>query len=234
VAPKAARAAAAGGCGCIFIGILGLVLFMGAIFAYTSIVAEETWFLPGEAAHFDPVAAFDQVQDHAGPGARLVRFEARFVRADGTLDLTATYRPAPTAEYTFARPLASPPKNAPPLGTGRRPDDSWFEPVTVKVSRPWEFRSVSRSDGGVRTRYQYFNLGMAREAQRPQSGPEPAFAARPSCALRDFWKVAEGGGASGDSVAVVDYDAAGYRFRIEGTPIDLAFGPDCGPRPARP
>ena len=31
---------------------------MAGIFGYTSIVAEQTWFLPGEPAHFDPVATF--------------------------------------------------------------------------------------------------------------------------------------------------------------------------------
>jgi len=207
--------------------VLGLAVFLGGIFAYTSVVAEQTWFLPGDAAHFDPVATFATIQSHAGSGARLLRFEARFVRNDGTLDLTATYSPPPTVEYRFARSLPGAPKDAPPLGTGRRADDQWYEPITVKVSRPWEFRSVSRSSGGIRTRYQYFNLGMARDTSRPQAGPPLSFAAAPSCPLRDFWKAAAARGAPEGAVAVVRYDATGYVFQIQGTPIRLAFGPSC-------
>ena len=55
MARKASPAAA--GCGCILLGVSGVALFLGAIFAYTSVVAEQTWFLPGEAARFDPIAA---------------------------------------------------------------------------------------------------------------------------------------------------------------------------------
>ncbi len=207
--------------------VLGLVLMMGGIFAYTSVVAEATWFPPGDPARFDPVAGLGTIQSYAGSGARLLGFEARFVRSDGTLDLNATYRPGPTVEYRFARSLSGPPKDAPPLGTGRRPDDQWFEPITVKVSRPWEFRSVSRSSGGTRTRYQYFNLGMARDAGRAQAGPQVAFAAAPSCALRDFWKVAAERGAPPEAVAVVRYNPTGSLFQIQGTPVVLAFGLDC-------
>lgn len=231
-AGKRAGATAAGGCGCLVLALLGLGLFLGAIFAYTSIVAEQTWFVPGDASAFDPVASFDAVSAQAGPGARLLGFEARFVRADGTLDLKATYSPSPSAEYRFAR-AASSPKSLPPLGAGRAPGDRWFEPVTVKVSRPWAFRSVSRASGGMRTRYQYFHLGMAREARAPQSGPEPAWAERPSCALSDLWKVAADQGVPKDAVAVVRYDATGYRFTIEGARFDFTFGADCALRAAR-
>jgi hypothetical protein len=216
--------------------VLGLAfaLFMGAIFAYTSIVAEQTWFPPGEPAHFDPIAGFGAIQSHAGAGARLLSFEAGFVRADGTLDLTATFNPPPRVEYRFARSLPGPLKGAPPLGAGRRADDHWYEPVRVNVSRPWEFRRASRASGGIRTRYQYFNLGMAREAGRAQAGPEAVFATRPACPLRDLWKVAADRGAPEGAVAVIRYDSAGYSFRIEGTPIDLAFGVDCAPLARRP
>ena len=229
MAGKGGGASAAGGCGCAVLGILAFALFMAAIFGYTSIVAEQTWFLPGDPAHFDPVAGFAAIQKHAGAEARLLSFEARFVRADGTLDLTATYSPPPTAEYKFVRRLASPPKDAPPLGTGRPADTHWYEPVIVKASRPWEFRGVSRSSGGIRTRYQYFNLGMARDGGRAQAGPDPALAAPPSCSLRDLWKIAAQQGAPTDAVAVIRYDPAGYSFRIEGTPIALVFGVDCAP-----
>ena len=217
----------AAGCGCVVLVVSGLVLFLGGIFAYTSVVAEQTWFPPGDPAQFDPVQGFGTIQSYAGGGSRLLGFEARFVRPDGTLDLNATYSPRPTVEYRFARSLPGPPKDAPPLGTGRRADDQWYEPITVKVSKPWEFRSVSRSSGGTRTRYQYFNLGMARDTGRAQAGRPLAFASAPSCPLRDFWKAAAARGAPEGAVAVIRYDAAGYSFQIQGTPILLAFGGDC-------
>jgi len=201
----------------------------GGILAYTSVVAEATWFPPGDPARFDPVAGLGTIQSYAGAGVRLLGFEARFVRDDGTLDLTATYRPGPTVEYRFARSLPGPPNDPPPLGTGRRADDQWYEPITVKVSKPWEFRSVSRSSGGTRSRYQYFNLGMTRAAGRPQAGPQLAFAAAPSCALRDFWKAAADRGAPLGAVAVIRYDPTGYIFQIQGTKVLLAFGADCAP-----
>jgi hypothetical protein len=234
LARKGSSTTAATGCGCVVLGILACALFIGGIFTYTSVVAQQTWFPPGEPAHFDPIATFGAIQSHAGSGTRLLSFEARFVRADGTLDLTATVSPSPSVEYRFARALSSPPQDAPPLGTGRRADDHWYEPITVVVSRPWQLRSVSRASAGVRTTYQYFNLGMAREAGRPQAGPEATFAPRPACPLRDLWKLAADRGAPTDAVAVVRYGPAGYSFRIEGTPVDLAFGVDCAPLPPRP
>ena len=75
---------------------------------------------------------------------------------------------------------------------------------------------------------------MARDASRPQAGPEVAFAPRPACPLRDLWKYAADHGAPTSAVAVIRYEPAGYSFRIEGTPIDLTFGPDCAPLARRP
>jgi hypothetical protein len=233
VAGKGSSPTAAIGCGCVVLS-LGLALFMAAVFSYTSVVAEHTWFPPGESAHFDPVAGFGTIQSHAGAGARLLSFEARFVRADGTLNLTATFSPPPTVEYRFARDLPGPPRNASPVGAGRRADDHWYEPINVTVSRPWQLRSVSRASGGMRTSYQYFSLGMARDAGRVQAGPEAVFAPPPACPLRELWKVAADRGAPQGAVAVIRYDSAGYSLRIEGTPIDLAFGVDCAPVTRRP
>jgi len=213
---------------------LGLALFMAGIFAYTSVVAEHTWLPPGDPAHFDPVAGFGRIQTHAGAGARLLGFEARFVRADGTLDLGASYEPPPSVEYRFVRELPGPPKGTPPVGAGRGKGDHWYEPIRVTVTRPWQLRSVSRTAGGIRTRYQYFDLGMARDGGRAQAGPEATFAPRPACPLRDLWKLAAGLGAPSGAAAVVRYDSTGYSLRIEGTQIDLAFGVDCAPAARRP
>jgi hypothetical protein len=227
LAIKASKPAA--GCGCFVVGLLGFALFMGAIFTYTSVVAEHTWFPPGDPTHFDPIAGFGAIQAHAGAGARLLSFEARYVRPDGSLELTASFSPPPTVEYRFARELAGAPPGAPPGGAGRGADDHWYEPIRVTLSRPWQFRGVSRSAGGVRTRYQYFNLGMARDASRPQAGPRAAFAPPPVCPLRDLWSVALDRGAPKEAVAVIRYDPAGYSFAIEGTPTRLFFGLDCAP-----
>jgi hypothetical protein len=142
--------ARASGCGCGLLAAAGVGLFLGGIFAYTSLVLAGSRFLPGDPSRFDPVASFPAIAAEAGEGAQLVRFEARFVGPEGTLDLTARYQPSPSIEYRFARP-APPPNNAPPLGAGRRLDDQWFVPIEVTASRPWQWYTVSRSSGAGRT-----------------------------------------------------------------------------------
>jgi hypothetical protein len=223
------------GCGGILLGVgivSGVLLFLGGVFAFTTLVLAHSRPLPGDSARFDPVAAFPAIQAEAGEGARLVRLEATFVRADGTLDLTARYLPSPGVEYRFARPVPAP-ANAPPLGAGRQPGDAWFVPVAVSASRPWQWHSVSRSSGGVRTRYQYVNLGLSLRERDAESGRLES-APPPACSFAGLWKAARERGAPGDAVATIRYDASGYRFEIRGTAVSLRFGLDCRlPDPSR-
>lgn len=44
---------------------------------YTSVVVEQTWYVPGDASRFDPVTAYEGVRTHAASDAELVSLEAR-------------------------------------------------------------------------------------------------------------------------------------------------------------
>jgi hypothetical protein len=216
-----------GGCGCALAAVAALGVFMGGIFAFTTLVLAGSRPLPGDASRFDPVASFPVVAALAGEGAQLQRMEATFVRADGTLELTAGYAPAPGVDYRFARPTAVP-ANAPPLGARSQPGDSWFVPVEVNAARPWRWRNVSRSSGGVRLRYQYVDLGLTPHGREPQSGTLEA-APPPACSFATLWKAALERGAPSDAVATIEYDASGFRFEVRGTAVSLRFDPDCRP-----
>src|SRR5262245_20374007 len=50
-------------------------------------LAPEMRAVPGDASQFDPLAALDEAQELAGEGAQLSSLTARYVRADGTMDL---------------------------------------------------------------------------------------------------------------------------------------------------
>jgi hypothetical protein len=221
-----------GGWGCIVAAVAAFALFMCGIFAFTTLVLAGSRPLPGTAARFDPVATFPAVAAVAGDGARLVRLDARFVGSDGTLDLTARYRPGPSVEYRFARPAPAP-ADAPPLGAGRQPGGVWFVPVEVTASRPWQWRSVSRSRGGFRTRYQYVDLGLSQRERDVETAPADRFVPAPGCSFAELWRQARENGAPPEAVATVRYDVSGYRFEIGGTPVDLRFGPDCRLRDRR-
>ena len=88
---------------------------------------------------------------------------------------------------------------------------------------------MSRSSGGIRTRYQYVDLGLTPRERDPQSGSLEA-APPPSCSFATLWKTALERGAPADAVATIEYDASGYRFEIRGTAVRLRFGLDCRPR----
>jgi hypothetical protein len=55
----------------------------------------ESQSITGDASEFDPMVGLAQAQEMAGEDARLATIDATYVRADGTMDLTATYSPAP-------------------------------------------------------------------------------------------------------------------------------------------
>jgi hypothetical protein len=190
----------------------------------------ETRELAGvDPGRFEPFAAFDQVRAFAGDGAELVQMRVFGVRRDGTLDLNATYTPAPDAEYRFRRRLAAPPPNAPPVGAGGAATGSWYEPVLVRVYQPGQRRQVTSTGPQGRISTWYVNRGMTKETGQPVAEtvtPLPA----PACSLQALWQVAIARGAPPDAVATVEYSRDGYAFTIRGTPVSLQFGPDCQPR----
>ncbi len=191
----------------------------------TGIETVETRPVPGDVSRFDPVAALSEVAVFAGAEAQLVSMEAWYVRADGTLELTATYSPSPRVAYKFVREVPRP-ADAPPPGVGGANAGPWYETITVEAFQPGQWRTVTRIGGGVSIRFQYVNEGMTREVSSPAAA-QPALAAPPICALADLWQAALRRDAPGDAVAIITYDADGYRFSITGTGVDLRFGRDC-------
>jgi hypothetical protein len=187
----------------------------------------ETQPVQGDPAKFDPVFAYGSVAAYAGAGARLISIEASQVRVDGTMDLTATYVPAPYTEYEFAINVP-PPDNAPPVGAGGSSTGQWFQPVTVRVYEPGQRRQVRRTSNGTRLTFQYVNEGMVRDADDTPTSSAPRFVEEaPQCSFVDFWQTALERGAPRDAVANISYDADGYEFRISGAGVNLEFGFDC-------
>ena len=100
-----------------------------------------------DPTRFDPVASYPAVLAFAGDGAELLEFEARYVRADGTMDLNASYGSAsPRTDYKFALKLAVPPTNAPPVGAGGGEGKKWYQPVEIEVYEPGQRRHISPRD----------------------------------------------------------------------------------------
>jgi hypothetical protein len=179
-----------------------------------------------DPGNYAPLVYYPQIKNLAGPDAELVQIRLTGVRSDGTLDLNATYTPAPRAEYTFQRRLSQPPPNAPPIGAGGSATGAWFEPIEIEVARPGQRRSVSRTGGGSSVSVQYTTRGIQRQAQEPTATGEPTLQA-PTCALRDLWAQAIARGAPAGAVATIEYGATGYRFAITSTPHNYTFGTDC-------
>jgi hypothetical protein len=175
---------------------------------------------------YDPFGYYAQVHDFAGTDAALVKIRLTGVRSDGTLDLTATYTPAPRADYLFQRKLSQPPASAPPIGAGGSATGDWYEPVEVEVYRPGQRRRVSRTGGSSSVSIQYANRGMEREIKTPVAKGEATIVA-PACALTTLWEQAIAKGAPASAVAVIEYTAAGYHFTISGTSFNYNFGTDC-------
>jgi hypothetical protein len=175
---------------------------------------------------YDPFDYYARVHDFAGTDADLVEIRLTGVRSDGTLDLTATYTPAPRADYLFQRKLGQPPASAPPVGAGGSASGDWYEPVEVEVYRPGQRRRVSRTGGSSSVSIQYTNRGMEREIKAPEAAGEATVAA-PPCKLTALWEEAIARGAPASAVAVIEYTADGYRFAISGTAFSYSFDTDC-------
>lgn len=204
-------------------GFAILCYFVGIPFFSSGGGMADTRPVPGDAARFDPVTAYSQVAAYAGEGAELMAISAYYVRADGTMELTAAYSPSPRIKYEFVRELSEPPPNAPPIGAGGANTDPWYEPVEVELSKPGQWYSMSSSRGD----YSYVNQGMMRDVSSAVNGlPQPA-AAAPTCSFADLWQIALTKDAPAEAVAIIEYDAEGYEFSISGLSVNLEFGTDC-------
>jgi len=179
----------------------------------------------GDASRFDPLVGLADAQAMAGADAQLATIVATYVRADGTMDLTATYSPAPRTIYTFLREIPRP-TNAPPVGAGGATAGPWFEPITIEAYQPGQRRHVTTTQGGVRTSFSYVNEGMIKTLADPTTNPFDTVAPESTCSFVDLWKAAIREGAPEDAVAIIEYDAEGYTFNIVSTLV-LRFDHDC-------
>lgn len=216
------------GCTAGIIGVAVVVAGIGAMMFFINQLTgswEETFELSGDTTHFNPITAVNEIRSHIDPNAKLASIDINYVRADGTMDLSAKYRP--TAEYEFYRELPEPPKDAPPVGAGGTVNGKWYEQVEADVYEPGQWRHVKSVGGGVSTEYSYSNKGIDLDRSSTPTATPPEFIEDPQCEIKKFWDEAIKKGAPKDAVARVSYDKQGYEFRISDADINLEFGNDC-------
>jgi hypothetical protein len=161
--------------------------------------------------------------DYAGTGAELVSVNAYFVRSDGTVELNASYTPAPYVTYDFVRKLEKAPANAPPVGAGGANTDPWYEPIEIHLYQPGQWRKVS----GSSVSYTYVNKGMQRSVDDAENGLRHPVVPPPTCPFSQLWSVAVTKDAPAEAVAIIQYNSDGYDFSISGLSVHLEFGMDC-------
>jgi hypothetical protein len=193
----------------------------------SAIQPPETQAIVGDPAQFDPLEGLAQAQKFAGADAKLATITATYIRADGTMDLTATYSPAPRTAYEFLREIPRP-TDAPPVGVAGSSSGPWYEPISVEAYRPGQVSRVTSSGGSVSTQYTYTNEGMLKKVEEPTTNPFDEIAPEPECQFVDLWETAIKEGAPEEAVAIIEYNADGYSFVISGTDgISLDFDMDC-------
>jgi hypothetical protein len=218
---KAAKKGCACGVGGCFAFVIGIAAFVGFIIYFTAysntcakMMGEETYPIAGNPTRFDPFAAIPDIKSKLGSDAILLEMDASSVRSDGTLDLKAQYKPAPTATYRFRVPIKEAPKDAPPIGAGRKPGDIWIQDVTVRVYEPGMRRHVTRVSGGSRSSYSYTNEGMDMDRSDPQMGSLEGALPDPKITTKEMWDFAISKGADKAAVARVSFEDDGYEFTI--------------------
>lgn len=198
-----------------FVGLLGLA---PGLMYYLSAVTHHSKSLTGNPATYSPITYFSEAQELAGEDALLYEMEAKFVKSDGTMDLTASYNPPPSADFTFYIP-ADKPKDAPPTGAG---SDKYSREVNIMVERAWTTHGVTKSTANTRTRYTYFNFGIAADFDEPNNFRQLEKAVpTPKCDFADLWKAAITEGANPEAVSTIIYNKDGYDFRVFGDKEDL-------------
>jgi hypothetical protein len=215
--------------GGIGIGVLAVInpnILANLMSSLTGVRAPETQKISGDASKFDPFASYAEIKAFAGADAQLLEISADYVRADGTMELTATYSPAPNADYKFAREVPRP-SAAAPVGAGGTTAGPWYEPITIRAFQPGQRRHVSITKNGVRTSFDYINDGLVRDVADPTSSLSPQFIEAPTCKTADLWKAALEKDAPKDAVAIIRYSAEGYSFVISGAHVNLNFNLDC-------
>lgn len=227
----------------IIITTVAPFMFMGWIFSDTSRItkfamdmstqmsemmpeSKNSIAVVGDVTVFDPILAIPgQVSDFAGDEVKLISLEAKFVKSDGTMDLTAGYHAR--ADYEFVRVLDEPPADAPPVGAGGSLDDLWFEPVRVSVYDPGVVRHITSTGGNFSYSGNYVHKGMEIDVGKPVSKLSKPWVDMPVCSFGSLWTLAIGKGAPKDAVATITYDENGYEFVIRDAKIDLLFDENC-------
>ncbi len=213
-----------GGGGCrpvITIALMFVVaIFVCGCIPFTvgTILVDQVWFLPADGSTFDPIANLSAVHDFAGRDYDLVSIEAEFVRVDGTMDLYADY--GPNVVYRFSREIAV---ETGPLGTSANTSGVQYETVQVEVAGPG-FRTAPAEEGGVSIMP---FLGMDRDMWLLTDSLPGEFMPEPACDFARLWGSALEMNTPREAVAIIDYERGEYRFRIEGTAINLRFDLEC-------
>lgn len=213
------------------------VFVLGIVFVIWASIYGSRWFfshvmehsqpVPGDATHYDPVARYPDALAYAGSDARLLSIKARFVRSDGTMDLTAAYEPGPSTVYTFVHD-APPAKNTPPPGVRSADRDFSKQQVVVTLSRPNQTLRTIGFGGSSFAGYKYVNQGMRRDEGRPGVSTSLTVTDAPRCSFADLWKQAlhTQNSIPRDAVATIEYEAGRYRFQVVDQP-QLSFSSDC-------
>jgi hypothetical protein len=231
---------------CLPAGIVGVVLLtvggamadlggidslddLGAIISdvVSELSGPATQAITGDPANFDPLVGLDQAQAFAGPDAKFAAMTARYVRRDGTMDLTASYNASTT--YDFVLPI-DPPEDAPPVGAAGNTGGQWYLPISIEAYRPGQMSTITSTGGGVSTRIQFVNQGMRRDDGDPTTSPFDLPAPPMQCTLVELWERAIDEGAPPDAVAIIDYSSFGdrweYDFSISGW-SSISFDVNC-------
>src|SRR5258708_31770528 len=207
----------------LFLGMILLILglmaacvgLITALSYFQGYVVKGTRPIPGDVAKYDPIASYPQIVQFAGGNPKLLSIDMKFVKADGTLDLTADY--GAEVYYYFAHVLDRSPTNASPLGAGGNPGGTYAEAITVHLVKPG-MRNYRRDNY-----YDYAISSLTLSASPlTQTILDP-----PSCPLKQLWDAAIKHDAPANSVAHIEYGDYGYTFSIEGTQIHLEFDPNC-------
>jgi len=171
--------------------------------------AAPTDSLLGDVSHFGPIALYPAIAKYAGDNLRLSYINIYYVRADGTLNLTAKYKPH--VDYNFFRLMDGPPPDAPPVGAGGKLNERWYQPVYVDIEGPDSFNEKPQ---------------LRHNNGKPTNSTQQAIPA-PTCSLKQFWSVALEKGAPRDAVATIYYSNRGYSFSISDTSVRLEFNNQC-------
>jgi hypothetical protein len=156
--------------------------------------------VPGDQANFDPIANYEAVHKAAGADMALYYISVYYVRSDGTLDLTASYKP--NVDYHFARVMDAPPTDAPPIGVQGVTTDKWYDTADIYIKKD-NMEIIRNHSQAIKT------------------------ISAPTCPLRSLWSVALEKGAQKNAVATIDIRDTGYHFQISALKVDLVFGNDC-------